>query len=120
MLVLRSVILANSSNWMKIESGYQIRPARIEELPLLAHIELAAAVLFLDTPYAFLVDAEPLPLDFSLSTFRDISWNAPFYAKLGFRPVDEAELTTGFQQLRLKELEAGLPISERVIMYRVL
>jgi GNAT superfamily N-acetyltransferase len=34
----------------------------------------------------------------SLSTFRDIPWNAPFYAKLGFCPVDEAELTTGFQQ----------------------
>ena len=45
-----------------------------------------------------------------LSTFRDLSWNAPFYSKLGFRPVDEAELTTGFQQIRLKELAAGLPI----------
>jgi predicted N-acetyltransferase YhbS len=166
-----------------------IRLARIEELPLLARIERASAVLFLDTPYAFLVDAEPLPLDFvrqqfrsglvwvavdlhqtvvgcaiarevdgtlylqqidvapesgrkgigsalvaavceraihqgyrivSLSTFRDIPWNAPFYAKLGFRPVDEAELTTGFQQIRLQEVEAGLPISERVIMHRVL
>jgi GNAT superfamily N-acetyltransferase len=35
----------------------------------------------------------------SLSTFRDIPWNAPFYSKLGFCPVDEAELTTGFQQI---------------------
>ena len=53
----------------------------------------------------------------SLSTFRDVLWNAPFYSKLGFFSVDEAELTTGFQQIRLKELEAGLPISDRVIMY---
>jgi GNAT superfamily N-acetyltransferase len=170
-----------------LESGYQIRAARVEELPLLSHIEQSAASLFLDTPYAFLVDAAPLPLDFvqqqsqagqvwvavnlhetvvgyviarevdgtlylqqidvhpehgrrgigsalvntvclwakqqgyrivSLSTFRDLPWNAPFYSKLGFHPVEEAELTTGFQQIRLKELEAGLPISDRVIMHR--
>jgi predicted N-acetyltransferase YhbS len=53
----------------------------------------------------------------SLSTFRDIPWNAPFYSKLGFRILDESELTIGFQQIRLQELQAGLPISERVIMH---
>ncbi|WP_157259905.1 GNAT family N-acetyltransferase [Chamaesiphon minutus] len=53
----------------------------------------------------------------SLSTFRDIPWNAPSYAKIGFHPVDETLLTTGFQQIRIKELTAGLPISERVVMY---
>jgi predicted N-acetyltransferase YhbS len=53
----------------------------------------------------------------SLSTFRDVPWNAPFYSKLGFCHVEEAELTTGFQQIRLKELEAGLPISDRVMIY---
>lgn len=169
-----------------LESNYQIRPARFEELPLLSHIENSAAVLFLDTPYAFLVNDEPLPLDFvqqqfhagrvwvavdcheslvgyaiarevddtlylqqidvkpehgrrgigtalvntvcawakqweyaivSLSTFRDLPWNAPFYSKLDFRPVDEADLTTGFQQIRLKEFEAGLPVCDRVIMH---
>ncbi|MGF1568853.1 MAG: GNAT family N-acetyltransferase [Nodosilinea sp.] len=52
----------------------------------------------------------------SLSTFRDLPWNAPFYARLGFRILDESELTPGFQQIRLKEAEAGLPTSERVIM----
>jgi GNAT superfamily N-acetyltransferase len=53
----------------------------------------------------------------SLSTFRDIPWNAPFYSKLGFRILDESELTAGFQQIRQQEREAGLPISERVIMH---
>jgi predicted N-acetyltransferase YhbS len=38
----------------------------------------------------------------------------PFYSKLGFRVLDETELTTGFQQLRLKELEVRLPISDSV------
>jgi GNAT superfamily N-acetyltransferase len=180
---------------MKIlESGYSIRSAHAEELILLAQIERSAAVLFFDTPYAFLLNDEPLSIDFVrqrfqagqvwvavdpddvvvgfaiarevddtiylqemdvdpthgrrgigaglvnmvcdwaqlrgydtilLSTFRDLPWNAPFYAKLGFRILDESELTLlhgrgfakGFQEIRQQELEAGLPISERVIMY---
>ena len=171
---------------MMLKSGYQVRAARVEELPLLSQIEQSAARLFLNTPYAFLVNDKPLSLDFvqqqfharlvwvaahchesvvgyaisrevddtlylqqidvepehgrrgigtalvttvcawakqqgygivSLSTFRDIPWNAPFYSKLGFEPVNEAELTTGFQQIRLKELEAGLPIFARMIMH---
>jgi predicted N-acetyltransferase YhbS len=170
-----------------LKIGYQIRSARMGELPLLSGIEQSAAKLFLDTPYAFLVNDEPLSLDFvqqqfsaervwvavdchetvvgyaiahevdntlylqqidvepehgrrgigsalvntvcdrakqqgyeivSLSTFRDLPWNAPFYSKLGFRVLGEAELTIGFQQIRLKELAAGLPIVDRVIMQR--
>lgn len=169
-----------------LELGYTIRSARVEELTLLAHIEQSAAVRFLDTPYAFLVDAKPMSLDFvqqrfqvgqvwvavdqqdtvigfavtrevddtlylqeidiepkhgqkglgyalvdtvrswaklsnydvmSLSTFRDLAWNAPFYSKLGFRILDESELTAGFQQIRRQEREAGLPICDRVIMH---
>jgi predicted N-acetyltransferase YhbS len=176
----------NSSAMRILNSSYKIRSARVEELPLLSQIEDSAAALFLDTPYAFLVNDEPLSLDFvqqqfhaervwvavdcheivvgyaiarevdntlylqqidvapehgrrgigsalvstvcdwaqqqgygivSLSTFRDIPWNAPFYSKLGFRALDEADLTTGFQQIRLKEFEAGLPIVDRVIMF---
>ena len=156
---------------------------------MLSGIEQSAVRLFLDTPYAFLLNDEPLSLDFvqqqfqagrvwvavdcheivvgyaiarevddtlylqqidvepehgrrgigtalvktvctwakqrryaivSLSTFRALSWNAPFYSKLGSYPVDEADLTTGFQQIRLKEFEAGLPVGDRVIMYCVL
>jgi GNAT superfamily N-acetyltransferase len=168
-----------------LKPEYAIRSAQIEELPQLAAIERAAAIRFWDTPYTFLADGEPLPIEFiqhrfqagqvwvavdrynivigfaitrevdrtlyiqeidiapehgqrgigralietvqtwgsrsgyavmSLSTFRDLPWNAPFYAKLGFRILDEAELTPGFQQIRAHEREAGLPIVDRVIM----
>jgi GNAT superfamily N-acetyltransferase len=51
-----------------------------------------------------------------LSTFRDIPWNAPFYAKRGFQILDEAALTAGLRQIRQQESQAGLPIAERVIM----
>jgi ribosomal protein S18 acetylase RimI-like enzyme len=53
-----------------------------------------------------------------LSTFGDIAWNAPFYGKLGFQPVDMTALTPGFQQIRQREIEAGLPIHKRVILCR--
>lgn len=43
-----------------------------------------------------------------------------YYAKLGFQILAEVELTAGFQQIRRKETEAGLPIAQRVIMYREL
>jgi GNAT superfamily N-acetyltransferase len=52
-----------------------------------------------------------------LSTFLDIEWNAPFYAKLGFQILAEDELTPSFQQIRRKEAAAGLPIDRRAIMY---
>jgi len=170
-----------------ISPGYKIRPARIEDLVALAEVERAAAKLFCNTPYAFLMNDEPLSLDFViqqfqagrawiavddrdipigyaitqevdgyaylrqidvhpaygrrgigrelvesvcvwarkqnyrrilLSTFLNIEWNAPFYTKLGFQIVPEVELSFGFQQIRCKEAEAGLPIDRRVIMYR--
>jgi GNAT superfamily N-acetyltransferase len=53
-----------------------------------------------------------------LSTFLDIEWNAPFYAKLGFKVLPATSLSSGFQQLRSREAAAGLPIDRRCIMYR--
>jgi hypothetical protein len=48
----------------------KIRSARIDDLITLAEIERAAAMLFRDMPYAFLVDAKSLPLDFVIQQFR--------------------------------------------------
>jgi GNAT superfamily N-acetyltransferase len=56
----------------------------------------------------------------TLSTFRDVPWNAPFYARLGFRTLTEDELTEGLLQLREAEADQGLPISKRVVMRREL
>ena len=45
-------------------SDYKIRSARIADLAILAEVKRAAARLFWDAPYAFLVDDETLSLDF--------------------------------------------------------
>lgn len=56
----------------------------------------------------------------TLSTFRDIPWNAPYYGRLGFRILQEAELTEGLRQLRMIEAEKGLPIESRVCIRKML
>lgn len=52
----------------------------------------------------------------TLSTFRDIAWNGPFYQKLGFRELNEDELSEGLLELRRKEKAAGLAIEDRICM----
>ncbi len=52
----------------------------------------------------------------TLSTFRDIPWNGPFYARLGFVPLAEAELNPALRAIVQAEDVAGLPVSERLCM----
>ena len=52
----------------------------------------------------------------TLSTFRDVIWNAPFYGRLGFQIVPPHEQTPGLQALVASEKERGLHIDKRVIM----
>ena len=54
----------------------------------------------------------------TLSTFRTVPWNAPFYARLGFRILSNDELSPGLQTLRVEEARYGLPIAQRVCMRR--
>jgi GNAT superfamily N-acetyltransferase len=41
----------------------------------------------------------------TLTTFRDVPWNAPFYARLGFRVVED--LTPGLAAIRKRERDVG-------------
>jgi GNAT superfamily N-acetyltransferase len=52
----------------------------------------------------------------TLSTLRSIPWNAPWYATLGFRALDERELTPALRELREHERARGLPMPDRVYM----
>lgn len=52
----------------------------------------------------------------TLTTFRDVPWNAPWYVRRGFRVLPDAELTPELRQLRDKENEQGLPAELRVVM----
>jgi ribosomal protein S18 acetylase RimI-like enzyme len=52
----------------------------------------------------------------TLSTFRDIPWNGPFYAKLGFRFVQPNEWTPAMFLLHDREIQVGLPVDRRGFM----
>ena len=85
---------------------------QIDVLPAFSGLRLGAALLdwaddlAREAGYAALV----------LSTFRDIPWNAPWYARIGFEVIDvlPPELAT----LRSEHLARGLDESRRVFMRR--
>lgn len=51
-----------------------------------------------------------------LTTFRDVAWNGPFYARIGFRELSEADLTQDLRETLAEEVEAGLPGELRCAM----
>jgi GNAT superfamily N-acetyltransferase len=54
----------------------------------------------------------------TLSTFRDVPFNGPFYARLGFAALDESKLTPGLRACRDSETANGLDPTTRVMMRR--
>lgn len=54
----------------------------------------------------------------TLTTFTHVPWNAPYYARLGFRVLTESGLTDGLRKIRAEEAEHGLDRWPRVCMRR--
>jgi GNAT superfamily N-acetyltransferase len=52
----------------------------------------------------------------TLTTFRDVPWNAPFYQRLGFRVLEPLEMTPGLREAVEDEGRRGLPVELRVAM----
>ncbi|MGV9270018.1 GNAT family N-acetyltransferase [Kitasatospora sp. NPDC003701] len=56
----------------------------------------------------------------TLTTFADVPWNAPYYARCGFRPLTAGEVTPGLREIRRREAEHGLDRWPRLCMRREL
>ena len=56
----------------------------------------------------------------TLTTFRDVPWNAPLYAHLGFRELDDADIGPELAALVRVEASHGLDPEQRVCMRRCL
>ncbi|MET7800064.1 GNAT family N-acetyltransferase [Streptomyces decoyicus] len=54
----------------------------------------------------------------TLTTFAEVPWNAPYYARLGFRILGDTELTPGLRVIRAHEAVLGLDRWPRVCMRR--
>jgi ribosomal protein S18 acetylase RimI-like enzyme len=85
---------------------------QIDVLPAFAGRRIGAALLDAATERARTAGLAGL----SLSTFREIPWNAPYYRRLEF--VDVAALTPGMAAIRAEHLARGLDEGARVFMVR--
>lgn len=56
----------------------------------------------------------------TLTTFRDVPWNAPLYERCGFRVLSDDELGAGLRRVRDDETGHGLDPARRVCMRREL
>jgi predicted N-acetyltransferase YhbS len=98
---------------------FEPQPARIyvQELDVLtshAGQRIGAALI---EQVAQLARAQRLP-QLILSTFREVPWNAPYYRRLGFRDIEEAELDAALIERRDAHIARGLDESKRVFMRR--
>jgi GNAT superfamily N-acetyltransferase len=63
--------------------------------------------------------AKPQRIDaVTLTTFRHLSWNAPFYERLGFRSMKRDELTPGLVAILSEEAARGFDPRKRVAMLK--
>lgn len=85
---------------------------QIDVLPAFAGKQIGAALLDAVADQARAAGLEGL----SLSTFREIPWNAPYYRRLGFTAV--TELTPAMRAIREEHLARGLDEAARVFMVR--
>ena len=89
--------------------------AHLEQLsvdPAHSRRGLGAALVGTVTAWASALGAP----DVTLTTFRDVPWNGPYYERFGFEVVDETGWTPALQAVRAHEAAEGLDVSSRVIM----
>jgi N-acetylglutamate synthase-like GNAT family acetyltransferase len=58
--------------------------------------------------------------DVILTTFRDIPWNAPWYARFGFEEIPEGERSPVVREMQAHEAANGLDMSRRCALRAVL
>ncbi|EMA3642425.1 GNAT family N-acetyltransferase [Providencia stuartii] len=52
----------------------------------------------------------------TLTTFREIPWNAPYYQRFGFSIIDEEALPTELEEILQQEIDAGFNAADRCAM----
>ncbi|MEX5272344.1 GNAT family N-acetyltransferase [Kocuria sp. WRN011] len=96
--------------------GANAHIAQVSVHPRLAGRRIGAALI--DTVGDW---AETQGLDgLSLTTFRDVPWNAPYYARLGFRELPEGEWSPELRAVVDRETAQGLDPAARVVMMKPL
>ncbi|WP_434421717.1 GNAT family N-acetyltransferase [Nannocystis pusilla] len=85
---------------------------QIDVLPAFERRRIGAALLDAAAEHARAAGLVRL----TLSTFRDVPWNAPYYRRLGFVDLADDALTEGLAQIRREHVARGLDESRRTFM----
>ncbi len=54
----------------------------------------------------------------TLTTYRDVAWNGPFYRRHGFEALAAGEMGPGLSAVREREREQGLDVAPREVLRR--
>jgi GNAT superfamily N-acetyltransferase len=54
----------------------------------------------------------------TLTTFRKVPWNMPFYSRMGFEEIPKAQLSQALEAVLRDEARRGLALAQRVAMQR--
>jgi len=95
------------------------RRAHLEELDVLpeyGRMGVGSALVRAVEDYALSSGLEEI----TLTTFRDVPWNAPFYVRIGFEVIPERELDEALLRRLSDETSLGLERSRRVAMRKPL
>ncbi len=52
----------------------------------------------------------------TLTTYRDVPWNGPFYRRLGFEPLEREDAGPELAKIRQREIDEGLDAQPREIL----
>jgi GNAT superfamily N-acetyltransferase len=97
--------------WVEAVAGY----AHLEEVDVdPAHARRGLGGALIDVVCAWAVSKRLEAV--TLTTFRDVPWNAPYYARLGFSEVDPATLSPEHVQIVREEESRGFDPAKRVTM----
>lgn len=95
-----------------VEGAVQHHLEQVSVLPAAGGRGVGAALVDAVATWAWAEGAGSL----TLSTFRDLPWNGPWYARLGFEVVPDDELDALLRGVLAHEAEAGIDVSARVCM----
>lgn len=93
------------------------RAAHVEQLSVLpSHQGRGLGAALLDTVEQWAREQQLQAL--TLTTFAHVPWNRPWYERLGFRTLNEGDLSAGLESVRTTEAAHGLDPAVRVVMRR--
>ncbi len=96
--------------------GRRVHLEELDVLPTHGCKGIGSALIEAVEDYALKRDC----IEITLTTFRDVPWNAPFYARVGFEAIPEQELDAELSRRLSDEAALGLERSRRVAMRKPL